>query len=56
MDLMAAQLCRTCYSPGVRADVIWVSCHKHGGDVSGAVLFITRIVINGSPGPLSQQD
>ena len=50
-DLTAAQLCCTCYSPGVRADAIWVSRHKHGRGVSGAVLFITRIVINGSPGP-----
>lgn len=31
-------------------------CHKHGGDVFCAIFFIARIVINGSLGPLSQQD
>lgn len=44
------------YFPSVRADEICVSCHKHHGDVFCAVFFITSIVINGSLGPLRQQD
>lgn len=44
------------YFPSVRADKICVSCHKHHRDVFCAVFFITSIVINGSLGPLRQQD